>query len=142
MAETTPLRSPSSGKGGRQSHPGKQGKSSSVTPVMASAAEECDSSSSAESQPGPVPKVPFWAMAGFLGLYGLQQVPQIQELGAVWHTGLTDGGHTLAVGLGFYFTAEIGKRVRAWFSSKVHVRLEGSIRLGEQKTADQESRGS
>jgi len=79
----------------------------------------------------------------FLALYGLQQeVPQVNDLGPAWHMGLTDSSHALAVGLGLYFTAEAGKRARAWISSRVHFRVEGSIQFGEQKTTDQEPRGS
>jgi hypothetical protein len=79
-------------------------------------------------------------MAGFLGLYGVEQLPQIHELGSAWNAGFASSSHTLAIGLGFFFTAEVAKRTRAWISSKVHVRLEGSIRLGEQKTTNSKSR--
>lgn len=143
MAQTTPTRSPSSRKGGGRPRPGKQRKPSYVSQAKASAPGQSDSPRGRASQPGPVREAPFWAVAGFLALYGIQQeFPQVHELGPVWHTALIDSSHALAVGLGLYFTVEAGKRARAWIRSKVHIRVEGSIRLGEQRTGDQEPRGS
>ena len=86
---------------------------------------------------GPVQTIPFWATGGFLGLYGVDQVPQVHQLGAGWDTALAYAMHILALVLGIYFTAESGKRIRAWLGQ--HIQISAVIHFGDQNPSSRAS---
>jgi hypothetical protein len=140
VAETTSTRSMPTRENGRQPRRSQYNESSSNQTAKTPNAVERKNLQGREDRLVPVRKIPFWGMAAFLSLYGIEQFPEIHDLGSVWTAGFTGTSHTLAIGLGFFFTAEIVKRSRAWISSKVHIQLEGSIRLGERDTTNPESR--
>jgi hypothetical protein len=129
VAKTTPSRSSSSGRDGEHARRTQTSKESTAhrpeTIVPATDPAPVDDEA-AENQldrrAAVVRGVPFWGTAGFLALYGAQQSPLIQQLGPAWSAWLSNGTHYLAMGLGFYFTAEGGRRARVWISSlKIHV---------------------